>query len=119
MLVLGPFPAVAAPDRPPADIFQVRRQHVPPGRGRAWGEGQPAPAMGTRLSQHVREDAQGAVQGSCWGPDSGESGTRGLVGGADSAQLWLRVPGLAPAARSQCWDRRWAAPRKFVHAGEP
>lgn len=29
---LGPLPAVATPGRPPADIFQVRRQHVPAGR---------------------------------------------------------------------------------------
>lgn len=54
MSVLGPFPAVATPGRPPADIFQVRRQRVPPGRGREWGEGQPGSPMVTRLSQRVR-----------------------------------------------------------------
>lgn len=74
-------------------------------------------------------DAPCAVQGPCWGPDSGgagaDAGTRGLAGGADMAQLWLShgsaglwVPGLAPAAGGECWDRRWAAPRKFVHVGE-
>lgn len=58
-------------------------------------------------------DAPCAVQGSCWGPDSGEYGTRKLVGGADMAQLRLShgsaglwVPGLPPAAGGQCWDRR-------------
>lgn len=34
------------------------------------------------------------------------------------AQLWLRMPGPAPAAGGQRWDRLWAVPRKFVHAGE-
>lgn len=41
--VLGPFPAVATPGRLPADIFQVRRQHVPPGRGRGRERGRQPP----------------------------------------------------------------------------
>lgn len=36
--------------------------------------------------------------------------------GAEMAQLWLKVAGLLPGG--QCWDRLWAAPRKFVHVGE-
>lgn len=43
MPVLGPFPAVATPGRLPADIFQVRRQHVPPGRGRGRERGRQPP----------------------------------------------------------------------------
>lgn len=105
---------------PPCRHFPGQEAACPPRQGTRTGEGQAASPKGTRLSQHVR----GMHSRLCRDPagvqilGNLESGTRGLVGGADMAQLWLRMPGPAPAAGGQCWDRLWAVPRKFVQAGE-
>lgn len=74
MPVLGPFPAVATPGRPPADIFQVRKQHVAPGRGRGRGQGQPA-SPGPLVCHSVSEGCTVCCAGTllesgfwgCWG----------------------------------------------------
>lgn len=116
MLALGPSPAVPVPGWPPTDTFQVRRQHVPPGRGQ--GQGQPAsPKL------YARHSASGQCTMCCggycvgtllgwrdptgvliWGGWGRHTGAHGLADGAAMARhshcvvLW--VLGLVPDAET-------------------
>lgn len=112
---------------PPCRHFPGQEAACPPRQGTRTATGTARLPRATRLSQRVRGmhrvlfpaglQILGVLGLARWHP--------GLAGRAVMARLWLShdpagpwVPGLAPAAGGQCWDKRWAVPRKFVQAGE-